>query len=70
MNASYNPVPYLTADTTVSFDGDILGKPVDRDDAVSMLKRLAGETHQVLTAVVVTTAEETYKCLNTSIVTF
>jgi septum formation protein len=64
------PRPILTADTTVSFDGDILGKPVDRDDAVSMLKRLAGETHQVLTAVVVTTAEETYKCLNTSIVTF
>jgi septum formation protein len=64
------PRPILTADTTVSFEGDILGKPVDRDDAVSMLKRLAGETHQVLTAVILTTAEETYKCLNTSFVTF
>ena len=64
------PRPILTADTTVSFEGDILGKPVDRDDAVSMLKRLAGETHQVLTAVMVTSAEETFRTLTTSLVTF
>jgi septum formation protein len=62
--------PILTADTTVTFDGEILGKPTDRDDAVRMLKRLSGETHQVLTAVMVTTEAETYKAVTTSFVTF
>jgi septum formation protein len=64
------PRPILTADTTVTFDGAILGKPGDRDEAMSMLKRLSGETHQVLTAVMVTTAEETFRTLTTSFVTF
>lgn len=43
--------PVLTADTTVTIDGDILGKPVDNREAVAMLERLSGRTHQVLTAV-------------------
>jgi len=64
------PRPILTADTTVTFDGDILGKPADRDDAVRTLKRLAGQTHQVLTAVMLTTAEGDYHALTTSFVTF
>jgi len=64
------PRPILTADTTVTFDGAILGKPADRDEAMSMLKRLSGETHQVLTAVMVTSAEETFRTLTTSLVTF
>jgi septum formation protein len=62
--------PILTADTTVTFDGEILGKPATRDDAVRTLKRLAGETHQVLTAVMVKTDREAYKALTTSFVTF
>jgi septum formation protein len=45
--------PALTADTTVSIDGDILGKPRDAADAAHMLARLAGRTHKVLTAVAV-----------------
>jgi septum formation protein len=44
----------VAADTTVVLDGQILGKPRDADDARSMLASLAGRTHQVLTAVVVT----------------
>ena len=44
----------LSADTTVivrdELRADILGKPRDRDDAVAMLKRLSGHTHQVVTA--------------------
>jgi septum formation protein len=64
------PRPILTADTTVTFDGEILGKPTDRDDAVRMLKRLSGETHQVLTAVMVTTEAETFQAVTTSFVTF
>ena len=45
--------PVLTADTTVSIDGQILGKPANNDEAVAMLERLSGRTHQVLTSVAV-----------------
>ena len=40
----------LAADTTVTIDGAILGKPVDADDALAMLRRLAGRRHDVITA--------------------
>lgn len=39
----------IAADTAVVDAGDILGKPVDEQDAVHMLKRLRGHTHQVYT---------------------
>lgn len=60
----------LTADTTVTIDGEVLGKPVDRDDAVRMLKRLSGQSHQVLTAIAVTADREIKHILSTSFVTF
>ena len=60
----------LTADTTVTIDGDVLGKPVDRDDAIRMLKRLAGESHQVLTAIAVASGGEVKHALSTSFVAF
>ncbi|HAT32100.1 MAG TPA: septum formation inhibitor Maf [Janthinobacterium sp.] len=47
------PRPVLAADTTVTIDGVILGKPADRAEAVAMLQRLSGRTHEVLTAVAV-----------------
>jgi septum formation protein len=47
------PRPVLAADTTVTIDGAILGKPADRAEAVAMLQRLSGRTHQVLTAIAV-----------------
>lgn len=62
--------PILTADTTVTIDGDVLGKPVDRDDAVRMLKRLSGQSHQVLTAIAVTVDREVKHVLSTSFVSF
>lgn len=43
--------PVLSADTTVSIDGHILGKPADAAEATAMLERLSGRTHQVLTSV-------------------
>lgn len=43
--------PVLGSDTIVVIHGDILGKPRDRKHAIEMLKRLSGNTHQVLTAV-------------------
>jgi septum formation protein len=45
--------PVLTADTTVTIDGLILGKPGNSDEAVAMLERLSGRTHQVLTSVAI-----------------
>ena len=41
----------LAADTTVVDGSDILGKPVDEAEAVQMLARLRGQTHQVYTGV-------------------
>ena len=41
----------LSADTVVTIDGAILGKPVDEADARRMLRQLSGRAHEVLTAV-------------------
>lgn len=41
----------LAADTAVLVDGTILGKPTDNQDAASMLRRLSGRPHQVMTGV-------------------
>lgn len=49
------PQPVLSADTTVEIDGQILGKPMDGDDAARTLRLLSGRVHRVLTAVVVAT---------------
>ena len=45
--------PVLAADTTVTLDGDILGKPANKAEAIAMLERLSGRTHQVLTSIAV-----------------
>jgi len=44
-------LPVLAADTIVVIDGLILGKPAGAAEAVAMLERLSGRTHEVLTAV-------------------
>ncbi|MGO9830001.1 MAG: Maf family protein [Myxococcaceae bacterium] len=41
----------LGADTTVAVEGEILGKPANAQEALGMLRRLAGRTHHVHTAV-------------------
>lgn len=41
----------IGADTVVSYNQRVLGKPADRDDAVSMLEMLQGRTHSVFTGV-------------------
>jgi septum formation protein len=48
--------PILVADTTVTIDDAILGKPADADDAMTMLTRLTGREHEVLTALAVVDA--------------
>jgi septum formation protein len=42
----------IAADTVVVLDDDIIGKPRDREDAISILTRLAGRRHEVITGVV------------------
>jgi len=42
----------LAADTLVVLDGHLLGKPVHREEAISMLYALSGQKHQVITGVV------------------
>jgi septum formation protein len=44
----------ITADTIVSYKGEILGKPRDNTSAVAMLSKLSGSTHQVYTGVSLT----------------
>jgi septum formation protein len=49
----------LGADTTVTLDEQILGKPVDAADAARMLRLLSGRSHRVITGVAVMTAHST-----------
>jgi hypothetical protein len=41
----------IAADTTVTVDGQILGKPTDREDAFAMWRLLSGRSHKVMTGV-------------------
>ncbi len=50
----------LGADTIVILDNEILGKPVDEDEARQMLTRLSGRGHQVITAVAFVTDKKEY----------
>ena len=48
----------ITADTTVVLNGEVLNKPKDYQDARSMLQKLSGANHQVITGVALTSAEK------------
>ena len=60
----------VAADTVVLIDGLVLGKPADRRDAASMLGRLSGRTHEVLTGVVVARDGRRLDAVETTRVTF
>jgi septum formation protein len=45
-----NPI-VLGADTTVVVGDEILGKPIDDEDAAAMMRKLSGRTHEVLTGI-------------------
>lgn len=64
------PMPILCADTEVVLDAEILGKPIDKEDAFKMLKRLSGRTHQVITSVGIKYFDYQDLNLNTTLVTF
>ncbi len=54
-----NSLAVLGADTTVTLDNTILGKPENAADAARMLRLLSGRTHRVITGVAVVTAKRT-----------
>jgi septum formation protein len=62
--------PVLCSDTTVSLGCNIFGKPADATDAVRILSELSGQTHRVLTAVVLGTSSRRVRVLCESFVTF
>jgi septum formation protein len=64
-------VVVLGADTEVVLDGEPLGKPCDAENARSMLRSLAGRSHQVLSAVtVLTSSGGVLRLLDAASVTF
>ena len=60
----------ITADTVVIVDGQIVGKPVDIDDAKRMLKLLSGRSHKVVTGVTLTTLDRSESFSDETLVTF
>lgn len=62
--------PILAADTTVTLDGRILGKPADAGEAAAMLRAYSGRAHSVLTAVAVAWRDQLQVALSDSRVTF
>jgi len=64
------PKPVLGADTEVILDNAIVGKPADATDAIAILKRLSGRTHEVVTAVAIRWRSQILLSLSSSRVTF
>lgn len=60
----------ITSDTIVAIDGDILGKPHTREEAVKMLKELSGRTHHVVTGLCIRSTQKTVTISDTCEVTF
>lgn len=50
---------YITADTVVIVDGEVLGKPRDEAEAIAMLRLLSGRSHEVVTGVTIFTRLKT-----------
>ncbi|MBK1645955.1 septum formation protein Maf [Thiocapsa imhoffii] len=63
-------LPVLAADTAVVLDTSILGQPGDRAAAVRMLRRLAGRSHEVFTAVTLIAGGREQQALSVNQVTF
>jgi len=60
----------ITSDTIVWIDNKQLGKPKDRSEAIEMLKRLSGTSHEVITAVTLMSKAKTHSFYETTKVFF
>jgi septum formation protein len=62
--------PIIAADTIVVLNKQIIGKPKDRDDALSILKKLSGQTHFVITGVTLMNGKKEHSFSDTTKVEF
>ena len=60
----------IAADTIVVLENEIIGKPIDRADAISILQKLSGKTHRVITGVYLINDMESLKFSETTLVHF
>ncbi|MFM6995003.1 MAG: Maf family protein [Sediminibacterium sp.] len=60
----------IAADTIVVLDNEIIGKPIDREDAIAILKKLSGKTHRVITGVYLMNDTDTRFFSETTLVHF
>ncbi len=78
-NSDLEDAIIIAADTIVVLNNEIFGKPEDREDAIKMLQTLSGQTHEVITGVVIfssteisfsTTTEVTFRHLSLEQITW
>ena len=60
----------IAADTIVVVQGEVLGKPKDREDAARMLRLLSGKDHEVMTGLTVLQAEQSRTLVETAKIHF
>jgi septum formation protein len=66
----YATMPILAADTIVVLNGKVIGKPIDKEDAIQILESLSGQLHQVITGVVLMNGEHEIAFSDTTEVKF
>jgi nucleoside triphosphate pyrophosphatase len=70
MRRGIRRMPVLVGDTTVVLANRIIGKPLDKEEAILMLQALSGTQHRVLTAVAVCQEQRLEMLVSSSLVTF
>lgn len=60
----------IAADTIVVLNGNVIGKPIDREDAINILSNLSGKTHEVITAVDIRSSENIESFYDKTLVEF
>ena len=60
----------IGADTAVVLDGEMFGKPADRDDALRMLAMLSGRSHEVMTGISILVGNSARSEVSVTTVTF
>lgn len=68
--ANVDALPVLGADTIVTLDDQVFGKPASQDDALTMLQALSGSSHQVLTGVACISGDTVTTAVSTTEVRF
>ena len=63
-------LPILAADTIVVCNNDVIGKPVNKADAISILSKLSGRDHQVITGVCILNGKKEISFSDVTDVTF